>query len=326
LPKDLYGVLTDTVVGRNKVFSDRQRYLNSGYILGPVREMRLMFERAKQLLDDWENNRTSESDNGSHGSDFIYHGSDQSIFNVIMGQQEYMREVERRRSVSYLRRIWYSLSGGDPLSRSILEGTKVDDRLDPFFTHEAMRIDEGVDYEFGIGLDYASDIGHQTVNSEADAQWLLHDRDIEPQLQTRIQFDCPVRAGQNLPSDLMNDKMASPYNVLADPGYILYDDEALSDRLADWNRISLYTHLCFDQVPVLIHHNGIKEARVYSWDKLWYAPYLSAILGQMNTSLLDGNVSYEQHLAEPEQRWRGGIWNDQGNFMDFETICPMDLR
>lgn len=96
MPKDLYGVNTDTVIGRNKVFSDRQRYLNSGYIIGPVGEMRSMFERAKQLLDDWEENRTSESDNGSHVSDFYYHGSDQSIFNIIMGQQEYVREVKRR--------------------------------------------------------------------------------------------------------------------------------------------------------------------------------------------------------------------------------------
>lgn len=180
-----------------------------------------------------------------------------------------------------------------------------------------MIIDEEVDYEFGIGLDYASDIGHQTVNSEADAQWLLHDRDIEPQLQTRIKFVCPVRTDRELPRDLLHNDMDSPYNVLADSGYIPYDDEALSDKLGDWNRIPLYTHLCFDKIPVLIHHNGIKEARACSWDKPWYAPYLSDILGHLDISSLDGFISYEQHLAKPEQRWNGGIWSDQGRFMTF---------
>jgi hypothetical protein len=69
LPADIYGANTDTIMGRNKYTSLRQRYLNSGYIIGPVGDMRRMFRRAAEKVDtikdqiDW--------DNGSHGSDFM---------------------------------------------------------------------------------------------------------------------------------------------------------------------------------------------------------------------------------------------------------------
>ncbi len=40
-----------------------------------------------------------------------------------------------------------------------IEGTEIDDPLDPSFTHEPMEHKEGKPDEFGIGLDYWSDIG-----------------------------------------------------------------------------------------------------------------------------------------------------------------------
>ena len=49
----------------------------------------------------------------------------------------------------------------DPLPTRI-EGTLVDDPIDPSFTHEPMEAKEGKPDEFGIELDYFSERGQQT--------------------------------------------------------------------------------------------------------------------------------------------------------------------
>ncbi|KAK3674042.1 hypothetical protein LTR78_006245 [Recurvomyces mirabilis] len=154
LPDDLYGSNTDTIMGRNKYTSLKQRYLNSGYIIGPVGDLRKMFQRAWDKVQatkdqmDW--------DNGSHGSDFMYHGSDQSIFNEILGEQEFQREVMRRRHRSQSDRI--KGIGGVPKATHI-EGTLIRDPLKPDFTHETIEHKDGKPDEFGIGLDYFSELG-----------------------------------------------------------------------------------------------------------------------------------------------------------------------
>ena len=95
LPKDTYGNNTDTSLGRNLWYSLRQRWLNSGFIMGPKRDLRALFQRAAEKAK--ETQRDMDFDDGSHGSDFMYHGSDQALFAVIFGEQEFQREIMRRR-------------------------------------------------------------------------------------------------------------------------------------------------------------------------------------------------------------------------------------
>ena len=157
LPDDLYGANTDTIMGRNKYTSLKQRYLNSGYAIGPVADMRRLWRRAQEKVDSLKEH--PDWDNGSHGADFMYHGSDQSIFNQILGEQEFQREVMRRRH-----RTPDDVAKGiaeDPLPTWI-EGTLVDDPINPSFTHEPMEAKEGRPDEFGTGLDYFSELGQQT--------------------------------------------------------------------------------------------------------------------------------------------------------------------
>lgn len=81
LPDDLYGDNTDTVIGRNKYTSNRQRYLNSGYLIGTVDDVRVLQRVAAEEIRNTPDHL--EFDNGSGGSDFLHHGSDQSIFNTL---------------------------------------------------------------------------------------------------------------------------------------------------------------------------------------------------------------------------------------------------
>lgn len=165
IPMDVYGANTDTIIGRNKYKSHRQRFVNSGYIIGPVKDMRRLFAAAQKKRDELPD--FVPSDQGSGTSDYIYHGSDQAIFSIIFGEQEYQREVMRIRHRSAWQKVFSWLSGngvdGKP-TRTVWEGTVVDNVLNPSFTHEIVQPLSGHPLEYGIGLDYWSDLGQQTVS------------------------------------------------------------------------------------------------------------------------------------------------------------------
>lgn len=59
-------------MGRNKYTSLKQRWLNSGYAIGPVADMRQLWKRAQEKVESIKEH--PEWDNGSHGADFMYHG------------------------------------------------------------------------------------------------------------------------------------------------------------------------------------------------------------------------------------------------------------
>ncbi|KAK4496764.1 hypothetical protein PRZ48_012747 [Zasmidium cellare] len=259
LPDDLYGNNTDSELGKNPFTTAKQRYLNSGFIMGPIADIRRMFKRAWEIvetrpgfLDPW--------DNGSHGSDFTYHASDQAIFAIMFGNQEYQREVMRQRHLTS-----YDKMRGKAKSQPLKVGpVVVNDVLNPPFTHEPIEPKEGQPDEFGIGLDYFSDLIHQTINAEDDAHYLTFHSNITGQLSDRTgHFDCPSRVNGSLPQDIL-----STTPPLAD----------LLDEDMPWDHASLYTNVCYDTVPVMIHHNGDKPAREKQWSKTWMQPYGKRLL------------------------------------------------
>lgn len=257
LPDDLYSANTDTVFGRNKYSSHRQRYLNSGYIMGRASDLRKLFAAAAEEVHDTPDH--ADFDNGSGGSDFVYHGSDQSIFSTLMGRQEYMRQ--------------YQLDNRQPVE---LEGTIIPDPINPPFTHETM--DPPADpwaWEFGIGLDYFSDLGHQTVNSEFDAKWLTFaDDPLDTDFPGKNEFDCPSRANKSALDDIWSSSPAPE---------------------GGWDKVPLYTHLCLNRVPCMLHFNGDKNARAYRWRDMWWHASSRAMLqadqGQ-NIALTDKGDTY----------------------------------
>jgi hypothetical protein len=177
LPMNTYGNNTDTSLGRNLWYSLRQRWLNSGFIMGPKGDMRALFKRAAEKAN--ETQRDMPNDDGSHGSDFMYHGSDQALFAVIFGEQEFQREVMRRRHHS----IKDNIKGrGAAPKPNYIYNTRVDDPINPDFPHEPREAKEGKPDEFSLGLDYFSDFIQQTVNSEEDSKYITYKDDIQEQV------------------------------------------------------------------------------------------------------------------------------------------------
>lgn len=290
LPDDLYGNNTDTVIGRTKYSSLKQRYLNSGYIMGPLKDMRAMFRRAQEKVEardtyDWW-------DNGSGQSGLMYHGSDQSIFNIIWGEQEYMREKARRDHLSMTERL------RDKFTRkhTQIEGTIIEDVLNPSFTHEPMRIEPGRSYEFGIGVDYFSDLGQQTMNTDDDSVYLKHNEPLATQLADRTgRFLCPSRLSSALPQDILS----SP--------------PPTSSHAIPWSSLSLYTNVCLGTIPVMIHHNGEKGARGYDWPNAWMQAHarqgIVDVLSRNATEVEGGGAT-------------GGAYLSDGQHLTFQELCP----
>ncbi|KAI5202924.1 hypothetical protein E4T39_04572 [Aureobasidium subglaciale] len=291
--EDVYGANTDTIMGRNKYTSNRQRYLNSGYIIGPVKDMRFMFQAAWQKVQDWP--EEDPNDNGSGGSGFGYHASDQAVFAVMFGEQQFQREVMRRRHASTWTSQYKRMMKKSPVNK--IEGTEVPDILDPPFTHEAMEPFEGRPYEYGIGIDYFSDLGHQTANSEWDGMWLRYDDSSEVFLdktrEERNDFDCKYRSDQEVPSDMKT-----------------YDETQFLPEQRRWEQINLYTHLCMGTIPVMAHFNGDKTARERQWSLFWVQKCGKWIVE--NTERLGGG------------RIGASMWkkDEQTQFLSWDTLCP----
>ncbi|KAH0400951.1 hypothetical protein KCU89_g4663, partial [Aureobasidium melanogenum] len=289
---DIYGANTDTVMGRNKYTSHRQRYLNSGYIIGPVKDMKAMFRTAWEKVQNWP--EVDPNDNGSGGSDFGYHASDQAVFAVMFGEQEYQRQVMRQRHTS----TW---TGKYRKTHSInkVEGTEVRDILNPPFTHESMEPLEGRPCEYGIGMDYFSDLGHQTANAEWDGMWLRYDDAPDVFLnktrEGRNDFDCKYHGDYKIPSDMK-----------------IYDETKFLPERRRWEHVNLYTNLCMGTIPVMAHFNGDKTARERQWPLFWVQ-------------------QYGKWIVENFERLGGGrigasMWkkDEQTQFLGWDVLCPAE--
>jgi len=317
LPDDLYGGNTDTVIGRNKYTSHRQRYLNSGYVLGKVKDVRVLFRNAAEEVKNTPNH-LPELDNGSGGSDFLYHGSDQSIFNTLFGRQEYQREYLRQQSQNQQAGAARSecdqetnstaceeLDGRKQKPYLTLEGTRYSDSLNPPFTHEimgSMSDPSRGNWELGIGLDYFSELGHQTANAETDGKWLrLAETPLNVDFSGKNRFDCPPRVEkQSALADIAGANAPFP----EDP----------DKQNSEWENVPLYTNLCTGKVPVMVHHNGDKAARGSRWHDMWFQadarPMLERKLGHENAAKSAPNSSLDV-IA----------WTDKGSELTWNGLC-----
>ncbi|KAL7792019.1 hypothetical protein V8C37DRAFT_135221 [Trichoderma ceciliae] len=304
LPDDVYGGNTDTLIGTNQWSSFRTRYLNSGYAIGPVAEMRRILGRALEKLEECENRKGASFDDGTEASDFCYHGSDQSIFVEMFGEQEYHREVMRRhhrtRADDVLDKVIPGRAGSKPPATDV-QNAPVIDRLDPAFTHQQYNKTHLPEkpFEFGIALDYWSLLGHQTSNAVTDARYIRHDRPLGPQVGKRGKFDCVPKTNMlPLPSDLPS---RQPLSWLA------------GSQPSQWQMMPLYTEICIGTVPVMIHHNSVeKYHREEQWNQTWWHGRSRMLL--------------EERRKEGAAQLSEGILTDKENVARWEELCPRETE
>ena len=249
--------------------------------MGPVRDMRKMFKRAASKVGVLAGKEEPH-----------YRGSDQYIFQEIFGEQEFQREVMRRR-----------YHGSDKWSLSNLIKTK-EDRLNPSFDHAPIEHKEGQPDEFGIGIDYWSDIGQQTTDAVEDTAWVNYRRSLDKQLARHSKHACKPRVTGNIPSDIVDGTI---------PG-VAVSDTAQFSPLHGWDEVELFTNVCVDTIPVMIHHTGSRKEREHDWPRLWIQPHARGLMEEL----------LERPGGESENAL-GGAYNAQGEYLQWDELCPANL-
>jgi hypothetical protein len=222
-------------------------------------------------------------------------GSDQAIFHAILGEQEFQREVMRRRYGEHARR---STKVGDVV---------VEDVLDPAFPHEVLEEKGDRQDEFGIGIDYFSDLNMQTTDNDDDGRWLAYNQPIEEQLlsRPRQRMSCTPRVSGVLPWEVLN-STSLPRAAVSDASQF--------SPFRGWDEIPLYTNVCLDTIPVVVSHTGSEHERQRDWPEVWLQPHGRRLIEE----ILD--------RGEAGQEERGGAYGGAGErYYGWEELCPAEL-
>lgn len=316
LPSNIFGPDTDVYYPyeTNPYLHTRQRYMNSGLIMGPVKELRHFFDLAKK-----------------HMVEDQHLGSDQGVFSDLVGAQEYQRELLRSKYLTYSQRFLYSIRRVLGL-RSEFEVDR--DKLLTFDSaRETMEMSsDPTQAEIKLGLDYGSELSHATVFAERDADWVFHSA---PKNASTFWHIKSQRIGQ-LPNDLALSK--PPLRAL-EGADLRSEDEVNGRRLwrvetkalgtsdSTWQNIPLYTHLWTGIVPVSIHHNAWQNSmktllRQSFWPHMWWQPHASFLLkahinGPRRPVIRDTGLG---EWWSPVER-KGGVETDNGTWIGWKDLC-----
>ena len=312
LPEDTYGPDTDTDIddgSERYVFARyRQRYLNSGIVMGPAGDLRKMFERAQEM---------SEADETR--------GSDQGIFAEMFGIQEFQRtllkeqwQLKRSESEPWWRRLFGVFHTTEGLKQASVQ--------DRHPTHRNPILHDRKDYDFGIGLDYFSELGQPTVFSDLDMDWITYK-------DTEGIYAAWERGNVSNPrSDAIQADLAArprPFSILDSP----FPANTASHRntFATWEGVQLFTNMWTGVTPVVVHHNahrdGLKSNRDTMWKEIWFQPYARELL---STRLREsGRISGAGNKQQVADRPAGfALKTDESStpWIEWNDLCDKGMQ
>lgn len=258
LAKNLRYVDANSKLSSSRYHDEQPQFLDSGYILGRMIDIRTLLIRAKEIVD-----RTPHAEDA-------YDGSPQPIFNRIYSEQEHSRNRWQRRLFPAV------------------------------FSRKS---------EFGIGVDYFSELSHSTFGSERDSEYLTYADDgtieLAPSSTTATSSSRdPKLLGYHLSHCALNLPSALPNDIAMTRPPMARNTEKRPSSELTWHGLPLYTHLCTGTIPILIHHNGDKSLRETTWQNMWFAPSAKEMLRKTQGAV--------------------GGWTDTRKWIEWEELCPKE--
>lgn len=276
LPADTYGMNTDTEIGHTQFSSFRPRYLDSSVIMAPALDVRQMMLRAES--------KEEEPQRGAGGSD-------QSIFNTMLGQQEFQRQVMHFRHLTFMEKIKRWMGNRDS---SILDEHPTREKME----HLRVRT-----HDFGMGLDYFGSIAHQTSDSLWDGRFIKYNTDdIKVRQDT---FDCKPTV-KSLPEDIQSTYITS----------VRVPQESL--RNVSWGDLPLYTDICTGSIPVIVNYQGDAAERDTMWKRFWMQPIAKELFREQHKR---ATLSSPEDIVIDTGINSGGARTLSGGKLSWEEIC-----
>ncbi|KAN0083216.1 hypothetical protein V8E54_002304 [Elaphomyces granulatus] len=284
LPPDIYGPETD-IQGDGR--RNRPRWLDPGVVMGQAADLKLIYERILEYVTLNQNINAYER-----------------AFAQIYGRQEYVRELERRRTSSLWKEWLWNIIGISDASN---------------ITNVYLSLQPGMRYEFGIGLDFESQLFFAMNGSESDVEWIKYN-DVERVLGVQSEHGVPRERRLTLPVDLTQNPFMLPQwraGETAKPPYYNRTVDFLPDpKRADWHSLPLMTNVHTASVPAVIHANGYFSFRDSCWWKMWYRPWSRALLRKyMQSPLSGGGILWNMRGGN------GGVWTINDQWFKFEEFC-----
>ncbi|KAJ5692927.1 hypothetical protein N7462_002350 [Penicillium macrosclerotiorum] len=299
LPPDVYGWKTDVYPDGHL---NRPRWLNPGAVIGQAADLRLIYDEVLRVM---------EQRHKKHG--------DYQALTQIFGKQEVVRELERRRTANRLKESLYEMLG-------------ISDAVN--ITGISVRLEAGHRYEYGIGVDYESQLFFNQILSRNDVEWVKFNNITKTSL-LQGQFGVPREHRLLLPEDIAS--LPNPFNQtrFAKEQTTSPEWNATLDKLPNpdehsWHNVPLMTNPHSASVPVLAHLNGDPKLRNAWWEQMWFFPWARALLRRYVRSS-HGFDAAQSALLGGQDWWemrggRGGLWTDEENWVTLSEVCEGQER
>ncbi|KAJ6106131.1 hypothetical protein N7512_009648 [Penicillium capsulatum] len=292
LPPDVYGWETDTKTPKN-----RPRWLNPGAVIGQAADLGLIYDEVLRSLQQHKEKR-------------IEHRALTQMF----GRQEVVRELERRQTVNRAKDWFYNLLGLSDASN--LTGVNI-------------HLEAGHRYEYGIGVDYGSQLFFNQLFSINDVEWIRLNNITRATFLQR-NHGVPRETRLLIPQDVAS--LHSPFNQTrflkehtTRPAYNATLDKLPSPREHSWYNLPLMANAHSFSVPVLVHLSADRKLHNSWWEQLWFFPWGRALLRKYVRSS-QGFDAAQSSLLGGQEWWdmrggRGGLWTDDENWITISEVC-----
>lgn len=304
LSPTIFGNRTDLNKGwdADPVQSYRPRWLNSGMVIGPAKDMLAIFMRAYQQMANQKL------------------GSDQSLFNIAFAEQEYMREYWRQQSLKWYDTTPTSVSDWIPKPKQkrdrfdeLTAEEKIVDIVSPFSKHHKLMepaFDRN-DTEYHMGIDYLSRLSKTTASTSHELRSLTFNTTPPTGNLTKDWRDC-----QTEPPVLSADfaQLPPPFP----PGFSVPGHPPPPQK---WSDCPFWVDMCSREVPVSIHHNGAKFNTEFQWPLMWYQRYAKGYLELRRGQAKEAEEAALAAGSPIPDINDGRVWNGEKK-LDFADVCP----
>lgn len=267
------------------------RWLNSGTIMGPIQDLKDMFQATLDLI---HNNYTTDSD--------------QFYFANVFGDQEYARLTLNQTLLEAQKRERY--------------GSEFKAKTEP--PRQIPSIRPGSKVEYHIGIDYMSAMFQTIAYYKQFVAWIRPSNSWHTDQYNHLDL-AGTKYGFDVPEDIA--ASTGPFAALQDSSS---PSNNTVHYPQSWNDVDLCVNTVTQVAPVTLHFTGEKALRQIWWDKIWFyrdakklrKASLALPIGPLNEVPIAGKIWWNIEAEDPEAG-RGGAWGDNGGWHSWTSLCKV---